>query len=141
MECNSVEKKLILYLEDDLHGDDYQQVSQHLDGCRQCAAKLQYVKESFQWIEAEKSIDVKPFLYTRIKSRMEHKNVAVRQWVLAPLAIASVLVVGLFVGTLVGKTRIRQLLASNTLEYEVAYFFNDDQMENMVYKLINEQSE
>jgi anti-sigma factor RsiW len=141
MECKIVENKLVFYLDGDLPEDENQKVSQHLEGCSQCAAKLQYLKETFQWIETEKMIDVKPFLYTRIKTRMEHKNVAVRQWVLAPIAIASVLVVGLFVGTLVGKTTIRQTLASATPEYEVAFLFNDDQMENMAYKLINNQSE
>jgi predicted anti-sigma-YlaC factor YlaD len=135
MDCKSIEKKLIFYLEGDLPDEENKIISSHIKGCNQCAAKLQYIQESIQTIELEKSTVPKPFLFTRIQARMQSKENKIRRLILAPLAIASILTIGLFVGTLVGKSTINQWISHE--EHNIAYLFNDEQIENMEISLLN----
>jgi hypothetical protein len=134
MTCNSIEKKLVFYLEGSLSDVEQQSVSQHIELCADCAAKVEYLRGSFQWLETEKTTEIKPFLYTRIKARMESENRRVYRWAFAPLAFASVLVVGLVVGTLVARVTIQPTVQSQ--EFTVAQLFDDTQIETMELDLL-----
>lgn len=136
MDCKAIEKKLIFYLEGEITDEESKIISNHLEVCNLCAAKIQYLKESFQVIETEKSTEVKPFLYTRIQSRMLPKENTVRRWILAPMAIASVLTIGVIVGTMVGKMTINQSNSSAQIERDVAYLFNDAGIESVEIRLL-----
>lgn len=137
MNCKDVEKKLIFFLEVELQEQEQQQVSEHIGHCEGCAAKLQYLKESFQIVEAEKAIEVKPFLYTRILARMEPRQQTIRRWVLAPLAVASVLVVGLLIGSVAGRLTIQQGTTLFQSDHNVSYLFNDADLESTELRLLN----
>jgi len=137
MKCKDVEKKLIFLLEGGLLEQEQQLISKHIGHCESCAAKLEYLKESFQIVEAEKSVEVKPFLYTRIQARKESRQKTVRQWVLAPLAVASVLVVGLLIGSVAGRVTINQGSALVQSDHNIAYLFNDAALESTEMRLLN----
>jgi anti-sigma factor RsiW len=135
MKCKSIEKKLVYYLEGGLSDAERQFFSHHIELCTDCAAKAEYLKSSFQWLETEKKTEVKPFLYTRIKARMATDNRKVYQWAFAPLAFASVLVVGLIVGTLVAQVTIQPTTVQSQ-ELTVAQLFDDTQIETMELSLL-----
>jgi len=134
MKCKSIEKKLVFYLEGSLSDAEHQSVSQHIELCTDCAAKAEYLKSSFQWLETEKTTEVIPFLYTRIKSRMATENSRVYRWAFAPLAFASVLVVGLTIGTIVARVTIQPTVQQQ--ELTVAQLFDDTQIETIELSLL-----
>lgn len=138
MNCKSIDKKMVFYLEGGLSVAEQQIVSQHIAHCADCAAKLEYLRTSFQLLETVKTTEVKPFLFTRIKARMETRHQTVRRWVLAPLAVASVLAVGLVFGVVIGKMTLTPSLSTTVVDYNVADLFNDAQMESSAYKLLND---
>ncbi|MDA3927631.1 MAG: zf-HC2 domain-containing protein [Prolixibacteraceae bacterium] len=138
MNCKAIDKNLIFYIDGSLSADKNQMVSHHLKSCTECTAKLDYLTHSLQQFDAVKSTEIKPFLYTRISARMEQPKVTRTQWVLAPFAIAAVLVVGLFFGSLVGKITVAPRVTVAQVDYDVAYLFNDAQIENVEYKLLND---
>ena len=135
MKCKSIEKKLVFYLEGGLSDAERQSVLQHIELCADCAAKAEYLKSSFQWLEPEKTTEVKPFLYTRIKSRMATENRRIYRWAFAPLAFALVLAVGLVVGTLVAQVTFQPVTVQSQ-ELTVAQLFDDTQIENMELDLL-----
>lgn len=137
MKCKSIDKKLVLYLEGGLSDAEHQIVSQHIALCADCAAKVNYLRTSFQWLETVKATEVKPFLFTRIQARMESRNQTVRRWTLAPLAVASVLFVGLLIGSVAGRFTIQQGTTLVPFDHSVAYLFNDADLESTELKLLN----
>lgn len=139
MKCSAVEKKLIFYLEGDLPEQEKTEVACHLEGCSACTDKLHHLKFSMQTLESTKAFEPKPYLYTRIQARMDQKPKTLQNWVLAPLAIASVLTLGLFLGTLIGRSTYYPAQANNQEQsYELADFFNETGFELVEAKLLNE---
>jgi anti-sigma factor RsiW len=137
MRCKDIEKKLIFFLEGELQEQEQKMVSEHIGHCEGCTAKLQYLKGSLLIFEAEKAIEVKPFLYTRIKARMEPRQQTVRRWVLAPLAVASILVMGLLIGSVAGRLTVQQGTTLVQTDHNVAYLFNDADLESTESILLN----
>ena len=77
----------------------------------------------------EKTVEVNPFLLTRIKARLEQTEKHEPGRILKPLAIAAALVMGVFFGILLGQLTMTPK-ATNS-EQEVAYLFQDHQIESM----------
>lgn len=141
MDCNAIEKKLIFYLEGNLGEEESRQISQHLLGCNSCKEKLHYLEKSFGMLDSWKNAEAKPYLYTRIQARVsavnqEPQTTTVR-WILPTPALAAVLVVGLILGTLLGKFTVTREVGIKS-EVQVAYLFNDTGIENLETKLLNE---
>lgn len=138
MECKAIEKKLLFYIEGELNDKDEIEVESHLLTCTTCKSKYNFIKGSMLLIESEKKMEINPFLYTRIQGKLDAPVVSRRQRVFVPVLMTSVLVVGLFIGTLIGQITVSPKL-SNETNYEVAYLFNDTQLEGLEYKLLNDK--
>jgi predicted anti-sigma-YlaC factor YlaD len=138
MECKSVENKLIFYLEGELTDNENRWVTEHLEHCSECSAKLSYLKEALQVMQNERQMEPKPFMYTRINARMERNTKTVRRWIISPLAIASVLVVGLVIGTLVGKLTVTSPSGFEVENYDVASIFDDTKIETAEFRYLNQ---
>lgn len=129
MNCKSTEKKLIFFIENSLKPEETVVVAAHLEQCPDCRAKLEYLKEILAQAEIEKIIENKPFLFTRIQGRLANEETHKTKRILRPLAIAAALVMGVFFGILLGQLTMTPK-ATNS-EQEVAYLFQDHQMESM----------
>lgn len=139
MKCQDVEIKMIFFLEKNLQEQEMQQFTQHIAQCKGCASKLNYLQEAMSMVELEKSIEVRPFLYTRVQARMEPKHQSIRILRLNPvlLAMASVFVVAIFTGVLAGKLTIQKSANYEVYSHNVAYFNNDAALEGAESKLLN----
>lgn len=137
MECRNLENKLLFYIEGALSESEEELVKNHLATCKACENKYAFIKSTFQQIEKEKQIAVNPFLYTRLQGKFEKATIAKRKWVMAPIMISTVLVLGLFVGTLIGQLTTSPKITDES-NYEVAYLFNDTQLEGLEFALLNE---
>ena len=138
MECKKIESKLLSFIDGKLQIAEQTAIREHLGQCESCRAKFEFLQSTLQVIDSEKAIKVKPFLYTRIQPRIDTPVKIGRQWVLAPALIAMVLLVGIVMGTLIGKMTITPRMTAET-SYEVAYLFNDTQLESLEYKLLNNE--
>jgi predicted anti-sigma-YlaC factor YlaD len=136
MNCKSTEKKLIFFIENSLKPEETVVVAAHLEQCPDCRAKLEYLKEILAQAEIEKIIENKPFLFTRIQGRLANEETHKTKRILRPLAIAVALVIGVFSGILLGQ----YTMTPNTTdqEREVAYLFQDQEIENMESLLLED---
>jgi hypothetical protein len=138
MNCRDVNINLIFYVEGTLPEVDFQKMKMHVDSCAECSAKLTYLTEALVSIDSMKTVEAKPFLFTRIQGRMSARSDIQRKYVFAPLLMVSVLLVGLFIGSVVGRVAINSTTNTIQNEYDVAYLFNDAQLENVEVKLLGE---
>ncbi len=136
MKCRTIDKKLVFFIENKLEENEAQLVANHLNVCASCASKAEYLRAFWNDLEAEKNVQTKPFLYTRILARMnQHAETKIR-WIIAPASLAAVLVLGLLVGNWFAQSTVN---ASQTTEWSIAQLFDDTQIENVESILIDEE--
>ena len=136
MECKQFENRLIDYLEDSCSPSLKLAMADHLESCSSCLAKYHYIKDMYGILDIEKEIEVPPFLMTRIEGRME-KGVEKRTNIRWVPAFAATLVMGLFFGFLV-STITMSPQKMNYSERELAYFFNEMQIEHVESTLLSD---
>lgn len=111
MKCKTIHKNLIFFLEGDLPASEMEQITAHLSGCKECAAFAEEMRKTLFVLNQEKSPKVNPFLYTRIKARLESQSMVGKNlWkpalvkVLQPVFFSILLLVGIYAGIKVGNT-------------------------------------
>lgn len=78
MKHKTVQKKLLLYLDDNLPKNERRRISNHLANCQVCQSALQQYQKIWQTDKPIKRITAPPFLWTRISTQLERaqqKNV------------------------------------------------------------------
>ena len=111
MKCKTLHKKLIFFLEGDLPENEANEMKAHLAKCESCAAFAEDMKKTLGIIQVEKSPEVNPFFYTRLKARMENEKVQEKQrvgfpiWekVLQPAFFSLLLLAGIYTGIKIGQ--------------------------------------
>lgn len=111
MKCKTLHKKLIFFLEGDLPEKEAREINVHLNECASCAAFAEEMKKTLGVIQTEKSPEVNPFFYTRLKARMENEEIQEKQrvgfpvWekVLQPAFFSLLLLAGIYSGIKIGQ--------------------------------------
>jgi predicted anti-sigma-YlaC factor YlaD len=137
MDCSTVEKKIISYSEKMLQEVEISQIDLHLAQCNSCRLKFELYKELEAELDFIKNTAVTPYIFTRIKARMDNKGSKSQWWQPAGYTLAASLSIGLLAGIILGKTIIPdtgQTLHKIGLE-EV---FNDGQLENSELFILNQ---
>ncbi|WP_340111534.1 zf-HC2 domain-containing protein [Maribellus mangrovi] len=111
MKCKDVQSKLIFFLDEELPIKEMQAVQEHLNDCTDCALFAEDMKKTLSILETEKTPELNPFFYTRVKAKMENREtervinrrpVLVR--VLQPVAFSIVLLIGIYAGIKLGAS-------------------------------------
>lgn len=111
MKCKDVHSKLIFFLDEELPITEMQAVQEHLNDCTDCALFVEDMKKTLSILETEKTPELNPFFYTRVKAKMENREtgrvinrrpVLVR--VLQPVAFSIVLLIGIYAGIKLGAS-------------------------------------
>jgi len=144
MNCSVVRKKLIFYIEGELESQEREQVSQHLADCEQCYHLYEKLQSTMKIAEKRKPIEPNPFLYTRIKERLDamektkqRTEIPVYQKILRPIILSLVLLLGLYGGNRLGNFyESSQIQTYSTPSTE--YYLNDMQQERLEVLLLND---
>jgi predicted anti-sigma-YlaC factor YlaD len=127
MKCKTLHKKLIFFLEGDLSPVQMEEVQNHLDGCSSCAAFAREMKLTLGIIDIEKTREVNPYFYTRLKAKLENRAAQnspafgrlILAKVLQPAFFSVLLILGIYSGIKIGQP------ASNK-EYTVILMQNQE---------------
>lgn len=111
MNCKTLHKNLIFFLEGDLAPEKMKEFQSHLAECKSCAAFAQELKLTLGIIEQEKKPAVNPYFYTRLKAKLENRVAekspvlgrAVLVRVLQPAFFSILLLVGIYSGIKIGR--------------------------------------
>lgn len=74
MNCMEIHTDLLHYAEGSLSGNRKRIVEEHLAACSSCNKYFAFLRDSLNHIETEKQYTPDPFLYTRVKARMEREK-------------------------------------------------------------------
>ena len=111
MKCKTLHKKLIFFLEGELHAREMEQIKQHLLECNDCANFANEMEITLAVLQTEKAPPVNPFFYTRLKAKIENlANSQIRYnrnpffaKVLQPALFSVLLIVGIYSGIKIGQ--------------------------------------
>lgn len=146
MNCKTVSKNLISYSNGELSNSENEIIKTHLKNCESCYNIYTEFEATLNLIEKKKTITPNPFIYTRIKQRLNNIENGVGQSgfrpvyrkVLQPVLLSFLLVSGVFIGIQLGNTyeipRQEKLANQQTTEF----YFNDLQQEKLEVLLLNE---
>jgi anti-sigma factor RsiW len=130
MKCKQLHKKLIFFLEGDLPQKEKEQIKKHLAECPECAGFTDDLKKTLNILQSEKSPEVNPFFYTRLKAKMENQAVrdktqpALRPAlikILQPALFTLLLLAGIYSGYKIGKP---EKMYSEELSYNEEELFS-----------------
>ncbi len=137
MECKTIHKKLIFFLEGDLPEREAELMKVHLSGCKDCAAFAEELRKTLGIIEEEKSAEINPFFYTRLKARLEAqtepaiipfwKPVLIR--VVQPVVFSILLIAGIYSGYKIGAPAQVNTAYANYSSEEIIPYLNEMQSE------------
>jgi len=107
MNCKKCHNDLIFYIEGNLPEERRQAVETHLHLCEECASFAAYLTSTMKVIGSEKELKPSPFLYTRIKARLEpehrEKTSGIWQKVWQPALFSLILLLGIYSGIMLGQ--------------------------------------
>jgi len=137
MKCKTLHNKLIFYLEGDLPEKEMKQVRIHLSGCSECAEFAGEMRKTLNVLETEKSPEVNPFFYTRLKAKMEAGAQSSEKVtghpaltrILQPALFSLLLLIGIYSGIKIGQKAQGQLYATANAEEQVIPYLNEMEAE------------
>jgi len=140
MECKSLHKKIIFFLDGELPADEMQQMKLHLSECNDCAAFAAEMKKTFAILEIEKSQVLNPFFFTRLKAKMENQAAEQRNevfspsiWVriLQPAFFSVLLIAGIYSGIKIGQPAVNKTDSLVYTEAEMIPYLNEMESETI----------
>lgn len=107
MNCKKCHNNLIIYLEGGLTESMRRAMAVHLNECIVCSNYATFLSDALQVIKNEKEITPAPYLFTRIKARMEttHYRASQKIWhvTLQPAIFSILLLIGIYSGIKIGS--------------------------------------
>ena len=137
MKCKTLHKKLIFFLDGDLPENEANEMKTHLTECELCAAFAEDMQKTLGIIQIEKSPEVTPFFYTRLKAWMENekftaeKRIGFPVWekVLQPVFFSLLLLAGIYTGIKIGQPATTETGQNIFAETELVPFLNEMETE------------
>jgi hypothetical protein len=131
MKCTRPVSDLIFYAEGTLNTEKIPEIELHLSDCTMCKEFLESVKTALSYIESDKVIEVNPYFYTRVESRMQsmvtHVPVSFKRFIPA-LVAATIFIGGVLTGINIGKLLpVSQYKSEEALTQERKYLDELDQ--------------
>ena len=142
MNCKDVENKLIFYLENECDTRNAELIREHLNTCKSCRSKYEYLKETFAYIDEQTADQVNPFIKTRIMSKIHaNKRSVIIAKTLSAVAFAALLIVAVLAGKLVADFYLNSSVSNienvvstgNPDDFEQYVFYNQDFSEYYFY--------
>ena len=139
MKCKTLHTKIIFFLEGELPAAEMEQMKIHLLECSECAAFAEEMKKTLAIINNEKTPQLNPFFYTRVKARLENQTeqvVATRQVpvlvrILQPALFSLLLLAGVYTGIKIGQPANVNSDIPVFAENEVVPYFNEMEAESI----------
>jgi len=146
MECKKVHEKLIFYSYDELNSFENEGIKTHLQNCENCYNLYTELEATINLIKKKKNLEPNPFLYTRIKQKLEvienEKNQPVFSpafiKVLQPVFLLFLLAISLISGIELGNTFEIKQQEEISMSQTTEFYFNDFHQEKLEVLLLND---
>jgi predicted anti-sigma-YlaC factor YlaD len=121
MKCTKAKKKISVYLDGELKEDEKQELLNHLEICDACRKEKEMLSSLLTTIEVPKEIEAPPYLFLKVKQKIEHlKHISPLpqaapplRW-LRPITVGLGLIVMFFLSSLTGNYLGKIILSAKT---------------------------
>ncbi len=143
MNCKSVNKKLIFYINNETSKSDYEKIQTHLKSCKKCSALHYELKTTLKLIEERKAPEPNPFLYTRIKQELERRKNEKKTYefslgrILQPVFLSFLLILGIAGGIKLGNMYDIKQNNQSVISQTTEFYLNDFKQEKIEAFLLN----
>lgn len=146
MNCKTVSEKLISYSNGELSSSENDILKTHLENCGSCYHLYTEIETTLNLIEKRKTLEPNPFLYTRIKQRLDAIEsgtdrpvfIPVYRKVLQPVLLSFLLASGVFFGIKLGNICALNHQEKYSKSQTTEFYFNDFQQEKLEVLLLSE---
>lgn len=133
MNCKTVHNKLIFFLEKELPVSEMEQVQKHISACPGCSLFFEDMKKTLSILDEEKSPEVNPFFYTRVKAKLENMETVqesivsrpVLTRVLQPVVFSIILLLGIYSGIKIGQPFQSEAVNEVLAEQQMVPYLNE----------------
>ena len=137
MDCKSIHKKLIFFIDGDLPDDEMKVVSKHLIHCQECNVFAESLRKTMEVVEVEKQYEPSTYFYTKLKAKLEKQlepapvetGGLVWERILQPALFVILLIAGMYGGFLSGRMAGETSFNTNHQVTEVIPFLNELEIE------------
>ncbi|MCD4792421.1 MAG: zf-HC2 domain-containing protein [Bacteroidales bacterium] len=146
MKCKNIHKKLIFFINDELTGSINEEIKIHLKGCKKCNNIYTALETTLNLVGKKKTIKPNPFLYTRIKQKLNEIEIEKKQAVfnpvykrvLQPVFLSLLLAAGIFTGIKLGSSYEIKQQKNKSVSQTTEFYFNDFNQEKLEIVLLKE---
>lgn len=146
MKCKNVHKKLIFFINDELTGSVNEEIKIHLKTCKKCNNIYTELETTLNLVGKKKTIKPNPFLYTRIKQKLNEIEIEKKQAVfnpvykrvLQPVFLSLLLAAGIFTGIKLGSSYEIKQQKNISVSQTTEFYFNDFNQEKLEIVLLKE---
>jgi anti-sigma factor RsiW len=107
MRCKEIRRYFSAYMDGELRREEVDEMRVHLESCRECSEAFQRLERAWCLLLETPVPRMEPGFYMRLRARMKyHPPRRVAGWtgrVLVPVAMAIVFLLGIFLGSLMGR--------------------------------------
>jgi predicted anti-sigma-YlaC factor YlaD len=105
--CSKIRRRLSAYLDGELDSVKKVSIESHLENCQACRHELKIVNQSWHFLDSLPEPEPPLYFYTRLKARLSSAARERKEsWldrVLIPVSAVVVVILGVFMGSVVGK--------------------------------------
>ena len=147
MKCKIVTEKLIFYLDNEIEEEEREQIKEHLAECNKCNELFNELTSVLEYTKLKEIPEVNPFLYTRIKQKLENYKddkaeillSFIHRLQLQPIILSFLLIFGLAGGIKLGNLYDANSSNDNTISQTTEYYLNDLAQEKLEAFLLENQ--
>ncbi len=144
MDCKETYNSFIYYIEGDLSHEKIIEFDSHINECSSCSKIFNEIKLTYNIIDNEKDVKINPFLFTRIKQRLENENLSkvskkyfLYKKALNTVLLSSFIILGIWLGIFMGSINNTDSVNISQTNSEI-YYMNDIQQESVEFFLIED---
>ena len=128
MKCQEIQKRFSAYLDGELDENQRKIIQSHLRGCTTCQEALNILAETWNLLDTLPKPEPVPYFYTRLKARMASEDTKKTGWterILVPISATAAIVLGILVGSTVGRNGNGVTMASSSEENVISSVYID----------------
>jgi predicted anti-sigma-YlaC factor YlaD len=143
MNCKTVQNKMTAYRAEVLEKEVMSEITGHIEGCAACQKIYAELNETLNLIDKRKRLDENPYLYTRIKQRLESEKIlkpkSAFKRILQPAFLSLLILFSVYFGIQLGLSYQIDSVENELTETSTSYYFNDMEHENIEVLLLNDE--
>lgn len=147
MNCNKIDKYLNSYIDGKLSSEMANEIKTHLQNCERCHNLHSELQSTLMLVNKRKTAEPNPFIYTRIKTRLEElsntkeqrESITILKKIFQPIVLTIILITAIFSGVKLGSAYEQANNSKVAGVKTTEYYLNDMCQERLEMIILTEK--